>query len=78
MVLCLATISAWLIISLGFGDDPPPALVVPVFVATLLGLPAAMAGFSIVRDAIVPSHLGTASGVAHVGGYLAGVLAAVA
>lgn len=78
LVLGVTTISAWLVISLGFGDDPPQALVVPVFVATVLGLPAAMMGFSIVRDAIVPPLLGTASGVVNAGGYLAAVLAAAA
>lgn len=78
LVLCVATISAWLVLSLAFGDAPPGALVAPVFVATVLGLPAAMAGSSIVRDAIAPSLLGTAAGVVNIGGYLAAMVAAVA
>jgi MFS family permease len=76
LVLCTATISAWLVLSFGFGDTPPAGLVAPVVVATVLGLPAAMAGSAIVRDAIAPSVLGTASGVVNMGGYLAAMVAA--
>lgn len=75
--LCTTTVVGWLVVALALGDHPPRALVLTLFVVTMLGGPASMVAFSLARDYNRAHLLGTASGVVNVGGFLATVLAAV-
>lgn len=75
--VCLASVTGWLVVALGLGDNPPQQVVAPLFVLTMFGGPASMAAFALARDYNEPSVLGTASGVVNVAGFLATVIIAL-
>jgi len=74
---CGITIAGWTLLIAAFGDQPPAAFAIPLFVFTTLGGPASMAAFALARDYNRASSLGTASGVVNVGGFLATVVISV-
>jgi MFS family permease len=76
--VCAVTIGLVVLLVAAFGDDPPAWAVAPTFVIVLLGGPASMAAFAVVRDYNAGHTLGTASGVVNVGGFVATVIGAVA
>jgi MFS family permease len=75
--VCGTTIVGWIVLVTAFGDAPPRAYVVPLFVVTALGAPASMTAFALARDYNHSRTLGTASGVVNVGGFLATVVIAL-
>jgi MFS family permease len=77
LAVCVSTIAGWTVLVTAFGDHPPRALVVVVFVVMMLGGPASMAAFALARDYNGARTLGTASGVVNVGGFLATVVVAL-
>jgi MFS family permease len=77
MGVSAATLSGVLLLILALGNHPPKPAVAVIFVVTLVGGPASMTAFALVRD-YNPAHtLGTASGVVNVGGFVATVVGAV-
>ena len=77
LAACASTIAGWTVLVTAFGDHPPRALVVVIFVVMMLGGPASMAAFALARDYNGARTLGTASGVVNVGGFLATVVVAL-
>jgi sugar phosphate permease len=77
VVISLTALTGWLVAVSVFGDHPPTAYVVALFVVMTLGGPASMVGFALARDYNPARTLGTASGVVNVGGFLATVVIAV-
>lgn len=75
--VCLVTIAGLLVLVFGFGDAPPRAFVVGLFVVMALGGPASMVAFALARDYNHSRTLGTASGVVNVGGFVAAVIIAL-
>ncbi len=71
--VCAATIAGWLVTVLAFGDTPPKAWIVVLFVVMMLGGPASMVAFALARDYNRAHTLGTASGVVNVGGFVAAI-----
>jgi MFS family permease len=72
------TVAGWLTASLAFGDTPPRAYIVTLFVVMIgLGGPVAMFAFALARDYNPPHTVGTASGVVNVGGFVSTVLIAL-
>jgi sugar phosphate permease len=74
---CLITLAGWTAVVAAFGAHPPRAYVVALFVVMALGGPASMTAFALARDYNQARLLGTASGVANVGGFLATVVIAL-
>jgi F0F1-type ATP synthase assembly protein I len=76
LTVCAVTVLGWLAVATCFGDQPPRALVVTLFVVTMFGGPTSMVAFALARDYNRARVLGTASGVVNVGGFLATVIIA--
>jgi hypothetical protein len=74
---CLITLAGWTAVVAAFGAHPPRGYVVALFVVMALGGPASMTAFALARDYNQARLLGTASGVANVGGFLATVVIAL-
>jgi sugar phosphate permease len=77
LAVCIVTITGWLVLVIGFGDAPPRAYVLVLFVVMALGGPASMAAFALARDYNHGHTLGTASGVVNVGGFVATIVIAL-
>jgi MFS family permease len=75
--VCAGTVTCWLVTVLAFGDTPPKAWAVVLFVLMTLGGPASMVAFALARDYNRSHTLGTASGVVNVGGFVAAILVAL-
>jgi sugar phosphate permease len=75
--ICTVTIAGWVLLVAAFGDHPPRAYVLVLFVVMALGGPASMAAFALARDYNQARTLGTASGVVNVGGFVATVIIAL-
>ena len=75
--ICSVTIAGWVLLVAAFGDHPPRAYVLVLFVVMALGGPASMAAFALARDYNHARTLGTASGVVNVGGFVATVIIAL-
>jgi MFS family permease len=71
------TVVGLLVLVTAFGDTPPHAYVIALFVFAAVGGPAAMVAFALARDYNATSTLGTASGVVNVGGFVATVVIAL-
>lgn len=77
IVLTGSIVTGLVVLVSAFGDEPPTAYVVLLFVVAALGGPASMAAFALARDYNNARTLGTASGVVNVGGFLATVVIAL-
>jgi hypothetical protein len=78
LVISLVTLAGWLVAVTAFGNHPPTAYVVALFVVMTLGRPASTVAFALARDYNSNRTLGTASGVVNVGGFPATVVIAIA
>jgi MFS family permease len=77
LTVCTVTIIGWAVLLSCFGDAPPRAYVVGLFVLMALGGPASMVAFALARDYNHSRTLGTASGVVNVGGFVATIVIAL-
>ncbi|ASO19395.1 MFS family permease [Actinoalloteichus hoggarensis] len=73
----LATVSALTMLLAWPGDGPPLLLVTVAFVVFACGGPASSVAFALVRDYNSLTEVGTATGVANVGGHLATAFSAL-
>ena len=74
LTACAVSIAGWVLVVAACGDRPPPGLVGPVFVLSMIGSPVSMIAFAVTRDYNRPHTIGTASGAVNVGGFLATVI----
>ncbi|HEV7203318.1 MAG TPA: MFS transporter [Jatrophihabitans sp.] len=77
LAMCGLTITGFVVLATAFGDHPPRAYVVTLFVVMTVGGPVSMAAFALARDYNNARTLGTASGVVNVGGFVATVIIAL-